>query len=177
MPKSFSASRDGTDFTALFLAQRLNAKCIPVKDVDGKYESNPADVDRHSRRYCRASYKTTVRVAGELVQPKAVHFADEHGRSFEISAIGAHSGTVVGDVEDAYAIANSDGTKPLRVVRLGCGTVGGGVYERLAALPDIFEITGVVNLDQEKAIAAGGRSAIKGNRCSKAYRTRLRCRY
>jgi len=31
----------------------------------------------------------------------------------------------------------------LRVALLGCGTVGGGVYDRLAALPELFEVTGV----------------------------------
>jgi homoserine dehydrogenase len=31
----------------------------------------------------------------------------------------------------------------LRVALLGCGTVGSGVYQRLAALPDLFTVTGV----------------------------------
>jgi homoserine dehydrogenase len=35
----------------------------------------------------------------------------------------------------------------LRVALLGCGTVGGGVYERLAALPELFEVTGVAVRD------------------------------
>jgi homoserine dehydrogenase len=33
--------------------------------------------------------------------------------------------------------------EPLRVVLLGCGTVGGGVYQRLTALPEFFEVIGV----------------------------------
>jgi homoserine dehydrogenase len=38
---------------------------------------------------------------------------------------------------------------------LGCGTVGGGVYQRLSDLTDMFEVSGVVNLDPAKALANG----------------------
>lgn len=147
--------RGGTDFTALFLAKYLEARCILVKDVDGMYESNPANTTIRPQRFSQASCETTLRVAGELVQSKAVRFAESHKQTFEISALGAGHATVIGNVSDELALARSDGKRPLRVALLGCGTVGGGVFQRLAALPELFEIVGVVNLDRRKAIAAG----------------------
>ena len=44
---------------------------------------------------------------------------------------------------------------PLRVALLGCGTVGGGVLERLLARPDLFRVTGVAVRDRERARRAG----------------------
>lgn len=44
---------------------------------------------------------------------------------------------------------------PLRVALLGCGTVGGGVLERLLARPDLFRVTGVAVRDRERARSSG----------------------
>ncbi len=44
---------------------------------------------------------------------------------------------------------------PLRVALLGCGTVGGGVLERLLARPDLFRVTGVAVRDRERARRSG----------------------
>lgn len=46
-------------------------------------------------------------------------------------------------------------TPPLRVALLGCGTVGGGVLERLLARPDLFRVTGVAVRDRERARSSG----------------------
>jgi homoserine dehydrogenase len=62
--------RGGTDYTALFLAHRLNAKCVLLKDVGSLYESDPAKGDQHTRRYSHACYETTQRTGGKLVQEK-----------------------------------------------------------------------------------------------------------
>jgi homoserine dehydrogenase len=146
--------RGGTDLTALFLAQQLAAKCILLKDVDGLYESNPANSQLHPRRFLNANYETALRLGGQLIQPKAVRFAEEHGQSFKITSIGANVHTSVGAFKDKVDDA-SNITRPLRVALLGCGTVGGGVYQRLSALPEFFEIVGVVNLDPKKALDNG----------------------
>jgi homoserine dehydrogenase len=45
--------------------------------------------------------------------------------------------------------------EPLRVVLLGCGTVGGGVLARLLAHPDVFHVTGVAVRDLEKPGRSG----------------------
>src|SRR5262245_38452468 len=41
--------RGGSDLTALFLAQRLSARCALIKDVAGLYTSDPAQVMRAGR--------------------------------------------------------------------------------------------------------------------------------
>jgi homoserine dehydrogenase len=45
--------------------------------------------------------------------------------------------------------------RPLRVALLGCGTVGGGVLERLLARPDLFRVTGIAVRDRERARRSG----------------------
>jgi homoserine dehydrogenase len=95
-------------------------------------------------------YETALRVDGAIVQHKAVRLAAEFGRPFEITCIGASSGTQIGS--DVDLVESSETTpKRLRVALLGCGTVGGGVYERLAALPELFEVIGVAVRDLSRA--------------------------
>lgn len=146
--------RGGTDFTALFLAEKLNARCILVKDVDGLYESDPAQNGSHPLRFATAHYQTVLRLGRPLVQAKAVRFAETKRQEFEITSIGANYATKVGDGIDTieHSAAHKE---PLRVALLGCGTVGGGVYQRLADLPSMFQVVGVVNLDPAKAAANG----------------------
>ncbi len=146
--------RGGSDYTALFLAEQLDARCILIKDVSGLYESDPAK-GSSPRRFATASYDTAIRCGAELVQTKALRFAEPRGLQFEISAFGCEPGTKVGKFLDVFASAADVKRKPIRVALLGCGTVGGGVYQRLSELPEFFEITGVVNLDPKKAVRGG----------------------
>lgn len=87
--------RGGSDWTALFLAQRLGARCRLVKDVDGLYASDPA-ASRGAQRVCSATFDEVARAGGKLVQEKALAFAKAHGLAFEIAAIGSDEPTVVG---------------------------------------------------------------------------------
>lgn len=156
--------RGGTDLTALYLANALDARCVLVKDVDGLFETNPADAAVRPRRYSTVSYSTTLERGGELVQPKAVEFAEKVGLNFEIASLGSGVATHVGDLEDAFASDLSEELRrPLKVALLGCGVVGFGVYERLRAMPQKFEITGVVNLHRERAIERGIEPELIGN--------------
>ena len=63
----------------------------------------------------------------------------------------------VGAVESDSVILENDGfaKSPTRVALLGCGTVGGGVFRKLAALPEFFQIVGVAERDYEKARSVG----------------------
>jgi homoserine dehydrogenase len=146
--------RGGSDLTALFLAHQLQGYCVLVKDVDGLYTSDPASTMRRPSRFTEASYNTAIRVGGPVVQAKAVRFAAQHKVRFTITSIGACNGTDVGPFADR---TDSVGTmsKPLQVALLGCGTVGGGVFERLAALPELFRITGVGTRTGNGARAVG----------------------
>lgn len=84
--------RGGSDLTALFLAQRLQAeRCRLVKDVDGLYEWDPAKLDdtgRGPRRYAEATWQDALRTDGSIIQHKALRFALEHRLSFELGTLG-----------------------------------------------------------------------------------------
>jgi len=145
--------RGGSDLTALFLAQRLGGVCRLVKDVEGLYTSDPnAKNAGVASRFSEVSYATARRVGGAVVQVKAVDFAEKHRQRFLISCIGSERATEVGPLADRIAIGEP-AFKRLRVALLGCGTVGGGVYKRLAALPQLFEVVGVGTRNVERAIS------------------------
>jgi homoserine dehydrogenase len=88
--------RGGSDLTAVYLAQRLNARCILVKDVDGLYECDPHLDGSRPKRFEAADYEDAVNVGGKLVQAKAIHAAKAAGQRLEIRAIGEEAGTVIG---------------------------------------------------------------------------------
>ena len=146
--------RGGSDLTALFLAQQLKAQCILVKDVDGLYTSDPACTTVRASRFEQVGYDTAIRLGGPVVQSKAVRFAAQNKLRFSITSIGAGRETEVGPFADRLDGSGSQ-SEPLRVALLGCGTVGGGVFERLAALPELFTIIGVGTRTGTRARAAG----------------------
>ncbi|MFN2532731.1 MAG: homoserine dehydrogenase [Pyrinomonadaceae bacterium] len=151
--------RGGSDLTALFLAQQLKARCVLIKDVDGLYTSDPATTSVRASRFSEVSYETAVRLGGPVVQAKAVRFACANRIRFSIARICANSTTEVGPFTDRLDTSRSFGN-PLRIALLGCGTVGGGVFERLAALPGIFTITGVGTRTGVRARTAGVPAAL-----------------
>jgi homoserine dehydrogenase len=153
--KTTLLGRGGSDLTALFLAQRLGGSCRLIKDVDGLYTSDPnSTIGPSATRFLRASYATAARVGGAVVQLKAIDFAERHRLRFIVSSVGSTRATEIGPYADAIALSETR-VQPLRVALLGCGTVGGGVYQRLASLPEIFNVVGVGTRNVENAIAAG----------------------
>ena len=135
--------RGGSDLTALFLAQRLGGICRLIKDVDGLYTSDPnSSVRTSATRFLRVSYGTAARVGGAVVQRKAIEFAESNRSRFRVSSVGSSRSTEVGPHADTVALSEIQ-ARPLRVALLGCGTVGGGVYQRLAALPELFNVVAV----------------------------------
>jgi len=133
--------RGGSDLTALFLAQRLGGVCRLIKDVDGLYTSDP-NAGSSAARFVRVSYATAARVGGAVVQRKAIDFAERQRLRFTVSSVASPHATEIGPYADSIALADVQGD-PLRVALLGCGTVGGGVYQRLAALPEFFKVVAV----------------------------------
>jgi len=146
--------RGGSDLTALFLAQQLKARCVLIKDVDGLYTSDPACTTVRASRFVQVGYETAIRLGGPVVQSKAVRFAAANKLRFSITSIGAQSETEVGPFADRLHGSGAS-LAPLRVALLGCGTVGGGVFERLTALPDLFTVVGVGTRTGVRARAAG----------------------
>ena len=87
--------RGGSDLTALFLGHVLGAAEVRlVKDVDGIY---PADPKRHPglAPLARATWAEARRVGGDVVQDKALAYAERHVLDFRVAAPGG-KGTWVG---------------------------------------------------------------------------------
>lgn len=150
--KTTLLGRGGSDLTALFIAQRLGAVCRLIKDVDGLYSSDPKSTNGPpATRFIRVSYATAARVGGGVVQLKAIDFAEAHRLRIIVSSVGSNQATEIGPHADSIALSEAR-VQPLRVALLGCGTVGGGVYQRLAALPEIFNVVGVGTRNVEHAV-------------------------
>jgi homoserine dehydrogenase len=137
--------RGGSDMSALFLAAQLGARCRLLKDVSGVFDADPAS-SKVAHRYTALSWATAINVAGPLIQSKALRFAQTRTLPFEVGRPNEHSCTRVGHAHDEWA-APASGARPLRVVLLGCGVVGRGVYEMLKRYPQTFEISRVVVRD------------------------------
>src|SRR3954468_11060516 len=60
--------------------------------------------------------------------------------------------------------------RPLRVALLGHGTVGTGLYRRLAELPDRYEVTAIAVRDVKKALDAGAPARLLHAGCERALR-------
>ena len=134
--------RGGSDLTAAFLASAVSAaRCRLIKDVDGVYESDPAaSIGYQPRRFSSLGYEQALALAGPLIQPKAIHFLQRQQRTAEVAALGAAYESHVGFC--TATLAEAVRTPPTRVLPLGLGTVGGGIYRRLAAMTDHFRIVG-----------------------------------
>jgi len=143
----------GADFTALYVAEKLGAPALLLKDVDGVYESDPkADlVAGRSKRYARISWDDAIAKVGVLIDPKALAFAKDKALGFRVGTPGTARYTEVADVTDAPEAVEA--RRPLRVAMMGLGVVGGGVYRRLSAHPDKFEVVRVLTRDPAKYVA------------------------
>ncbi|HEY0682912.1 MAG TPA: homoserine dehydrogenase [Steroidobacter sp.] len=142
--------RGGSDLTALFLAKNLDARCRLLKDVDGVYESDPAVVENHAQRFNRLSWRTALSIGGKIIQPRALQFAQSHGQSFEVACVDSNLSTLVDAGPDEIAAVPHENIGRVRVVLLGLGTVGLGVYAHLIRRPDLFEVVRIVVRDLDK---------------------------
>lgn len=130
--------RGGTDLSAVFFADRLDAHRVRlIKDVDGVYDEDPAR-NAHAERYSQMSYAEAEEASSGLIQVKAIHAAAEKDVLIEVAALGSLQATTVARVP----AVKSRPPRPqrLRVALLGCGSVGGGVLQLLKAQPDLFEV-------------------------------------
>jgi homoserine dehydrogenase len=140
--------RGGSDLSALFLAAELAGTCRLLKDVSGVYDSDPTD-SAEARRFTTLSWASAIEVAGPLIQAKALRYAQSRALSFCVGRPNERACTIVGYDQDEWA-APTIPPQPLRIVLLGCGVVGRGVYEILKHYPERFEICHVVVGDVAK---------------------------
>lgn len=147
--------RGGSDLTALFLAHELQAdRCRLIKDVDGLYEFNPAQCRDEPgavrpRRFARATWDDALATDGSIVQHKAVRYARDHARTFALGCLNAGNPTRIGP-DRTRLVESSSLRRPLRVVLLGLGSVGAGVYEHLHRLGEWFTVTAIAVRDLAK---------------------------
>src|SRR5438270_12459278 len=130
--------RGGTDLSAVFFADRLDAHRVRlIKDVDGVYEEDPAK-NPDALRYSHLNYAAAEHASNGLIQAKAIHAADQWDVLIEVAALGSAEATTIARVPPVKA----RGGRPerLKVALLGCGSVGAGVLELLQAQPDLFDV-------------------------------------
>jgi len=147
--------RGGSDLSALFLAGELGSECHLVKDVPGVFDRDPALDVRSARRYAVIPWAVAAKVAGPLIQPKALAQAARSRTPFTVScANGALETRIADETVPRWGPTEKPRVR-LRVVLLGCGVVGCGVYERLVADVTHTEIVAVVTRHPEELIRRG----------------------
>jgi homoserine dehydrogenase len=145
--------RGGSDFTALYLAAVLGAKCRLLKDVDGLYEAGPG---RHRVRpglFLLADYATAEASAGSVVHANAVRFARDRALVLDVARVGSTRQTRIG--EGPTIVCEVPTPRRVRVALLGLGHVGGGVFEYLNHFPDRFEVVAALVRSPMKYRAKG----------------------
>ncbi|WP_051279830.1 amino acid kinase family protein [Hellea balneolensis] len=143
----------GADMTAIYVAKRLGIKAKLLKDVEGVFDKDPKSAGAAPQRYDRISYVDARKKAGPLVSPKALDFAEEHSIEFDIGTPGIPSYTTIG--AKTGTLSPLPAPKKLRVAMLGCGIVGGGVYRRVKANSERFEMVKIMVRDTAKYIDQG----------------------
>jgi homoserine dehydrogenase len=140
--------RGGSDLSALFLAHELRAHCRLLKDVRGVFAADPS-INPTAHRFTSMSWSSAIEVAGPLVQPKALRYAQLSALPFEVGRANESMHTSIGSRDDAWE-APKRPPQPLRIALAGCGVVGRGVYERLKSYPDRFKAVHVIVRDLKK---------------------------
>lgn len=130
--------RGGTDLSAVFFADRLDAHRVRlIKDVDGVYEEDPAE-NPNAKRYSSLDYVAAEKASNGLIQTKAIHAANEKDVLIEVAALGSAEATTIARVPAMKAKAHRK--ERLKVALLGCGAVGAGVLALLQSQPELFEV-------------------------------------
>jgi homoserine dehydrogenase len=162
--------RGGSDLSALFIAGTLKCECHLIKDVAGVFDRDPALDPAGARRYAVIPWHEASEVAGPLIQPKALRLAEQCRTPFTVSRANGEFETRVADVATASWGVSQEAPVRLRIALLGCGTVGRGVYERLIAEPDRFELIVVVTRHPARHVANGVPASIASDDLHQAFR-------
>ena len=89
-------ARGGSDFSAVFLAHHLTARCRLIKDTGGLYERDPA-LGGVPVALSNLTWEEAARLECKAVQGAALEYAREHGIEIEIAGLGSQrAGTIIG---------------------------------------------------------------------------------
>ena len=142
----------GADLTALYVADQLGVDALLLTDVDGIYQVDPKS-DPNAKRYETIDWDEASEVAGPLIAPRALGFARKQKVPFRVGLPGVPSYTRVGAFERKLKASQSP--KKLKLALMGLGIVGGGVFRRVAAHADQFEIVKIMVRNPDKYIDQG----------------------
>lgn len=96
--------RGGSDLTAVFLADALDAEVRLIKDVDGVFERDPLRAytpgTPRPKRYRSVRWELVPAIASRLVQAKAIEFAAAKGLPVQVCSLGSDEGTLICDQTD-----------------------------------------------------------------------------
>jgi homoserine dehydrogenase len=140
--------RGGSDLSALFLAAALGAECHLLKDVMGVYDADPTS-STLAHRFSALSWERAIQVAGPLIQPKALRYAQSRALTFEVGRPNEAACTRVGHIRDELAPPKSS-SRAIGVALVGCGAVGRGVYETVRRYRQSFDLRHVVVREVER---------------------------
>ena len=143
----------GADLTALYVAHRLGVKARLLKDVAGVLEHDPKQSGPAPRRYDKVSYDEARQKAAPLIAPKALDFAQDNNLEFDIGTSGIPSYTSIG--AKTGELSTLPAPRKLRVAMMGLGVVGGGVYRRIKANAERFEMVKIMVRNPQKYILQG----------------------
>src|ERR1700722_7114969 len=116
----------------------------------GVYDADPAS-SRLAHRFSALSWETAIQVAGPLIQPKALRYAQNRALTFEVGRPNESGSTRVGHTHDRLAPPAIPST-PLGIALVGCGAVGRGVYEGGRRYPQAFDLHYVVVRELERYV-------------------------
>ena len=129
--------RGGSDLTALFLANSLDAdECRLVKDVDGLFEWDPKR-SGSPRQFADITFDGALELDETIVQHKAVRFAKDHRVEFEVGSLRSSYSTKVGQFDTDRYFDEGRRPEPLKLGLLGLGTVGLGFFRHASKFPSV----------------------------------------
>jgi len=143
--------RGGSDFSAIFAASGLVAdSCILYKDSNGIVEDINLPLEEQ-RIYAQISYNHCLKISSQVIQHKALEYARDHSLMLIIKNIYSQNQTIINAIEE-FAFNPVKKIKKEKIVLLGLGTVGLGVFYKLLKNNRFFEIVGigVKNLDKHQ---------------------------
>ncbi|HVV68841.1 MAG TPA: homoserine dehydrogenase [Gammaproteobacteria bacterium] len=136
--------RGGSDYTAIFAGWALNAKkCVIYKDTPGIFDLDPNEYAPDAQHFECITFNDCLKTSYEVIQHKAVKFAQSKNFQFIVKSLTSVSQTLVGSETSIVALPSRRHPRKLKVALLGLGTVGLGVYKHLLANRQLFEVVGV----------------------------------